>query len=308
MFILVLCFSCPKFESPYEDLNGIYLQWVGSYDATGVKIAFDDEVGYILHGSLASYIIHKESIEPAKYYSSNRGILDFDVKDSYAYLACPSFGLELVDFQIREPYLCGELEIPGAKTVKVNDSYAYLLDNKSLYVVDISNKQEPQIIGEFNFSVSPNCLEVDSNSAYVLLSNNTFCILDIANPHTIESKLELHEDSVLNIDMFVINGPYIYFLGNNNKIVTYENKGGNLVLVSEISLPPEVTFLSAEKDYAIALADHTLYLISLEYPSQPCASEMINLPSHLRFGIKKENYIFLLTPDLNVVEVKEIPK
>lgn len=318
LLILSLIFlTCLKFEfeSPYEDLNGIYLQWIGSYGVEARKIVVVSKTGYFsrpyyLPIYIESYVMSTDSVYKLASYTSDKAIADFDIFENFAFLATPSFGLEVINFQCPEPFLYSDFEITGgADFIRLHHNYAYLAGDSNFYVIDISDKQNPKKIAEFKFEDGARWLEVDSNHAYVLLKNRDFCILNIENPANPNIILQSHYDTLPEITMFVINNNYIHFLTVMHEIRTYYFKEGtDLLYQSWLGFPENISFIYGEDKYGLALSYKTIYLLNLEYPARPCVTEMINLPESPDYGIIKGNYIYVLTPYLNIIEIKEIPK
>jgi hypothetical protein len=308
-FIFLACLKF-EFESPYEDLNGIYLELVKSYDYSGEKLLIEGQNGYILYQPLTALMKYNfsniDSIYMICYYINSSEVRDFEISNDYAYEALPSYGLRIIDFETSDPSLCGELEIiGGAEIIRLYNNYAYMAGNSNFYVIDVSDKMNPKKIGEFNFNYEITCFEVDSNYAYLILAGTAFRILDIKSPD--ELNLLYQNDTDWHYG-FALNDNYLYFLPYvGPAIETYEVTDSCFInLVSSITIPNYADFICTDTQYGLVLDGEYVYLLNLEYPSLPCVGEVITMYGNPNYGTIKENYIYILKPNLNIIEIKEI--
>ncbi len=324
IFIFIYLISCIKFEfeSPYEDANGIYLQWIGSYPAAGNKVVVIGKTGYFLdnyynRSYVEKYAVTTDSVYLISRYFVNKRVTDFEVDDDYAFLAIPDFGLEIVNFQGDEPFLYGDLQIPDqTKLIRIAGNCAYLLCDSSFLVVDIENKGNPALKSELKFDKPTRHFEVNGSRAYILFDNflfskmdEVFLILNIENPSLPQKVFHSCCDTIYELKMFNINKNYIFFLSEVDGVVVYKIVSDNkLVRISHLMFPPPISFIYTKDKEGIVLSGNTFYYLNLEYPSDPCISEMMNLSGTLNYGLINPPYIYLLNPYLNIVEIREIPK
>lgn len=313
---LLLFTSCVdfEFEAPYEDLNGIYLEHVlDRDDIYGRKLLCEEHRTYISSGGLlTSYSFAQvDSIYELSTYASDY-IYDFDIADGIAYITSIS-GLEIVDFPETEPHLIGFYDMYGGhKRVRVNDDNAYVTLDK-FYIIDVSDKVHPGIIGEFDFGYAYTDIiwfEVGSSLAYILFNNNNFCILDVSDPTNINmvSQVSVMDRFTGSANMFAKKGDYLYFL-KTLSIETYQlSENYELEYLSSTGLAgfPMQFIYVGEKYGLVCPGISWVYLLTLEYPSRPLVTEMYELDNYQDFGIIRDNYIYLLDPYLEILEIKEI--
>lgn len=317
--ILLLFISCFEFESPYEDLNGIYLQLIKSYNYSGEKLLIEGQKGYLLrrHSFLSSLrmfdLAKPDLIYEISNYVSYQEIANFEVCDGYAYCVLPSYGIEIVNFNDSIPYLYSTLEITGSPNIiRLLNHYAFVAGDSNFYVIDIQNRTDPDKVFDYNFNRYIKCFEIDSNYAYVLLSNSDICILDIRNPASPELISEIVNGNILPmIELFTLKNNYLYVLRvyHEDHLETYEiSEEYNIERLSKLYFPGELSFIYAGDKYGLALHMYSeaVYLLNLDYPSQPCISEIIYLETTPDYGIINDNLIYVLTPYMNVIEIKEI--
>ncbi len=318
---LLLFTSCVEFEfeAPYEDLNGIYLEHILSRDDIyGMKLLSDNHTSYICWDDhLTSYSFAQvDSIYELSTYTSVDYIRDFDIADGFAYIVS-CFGLEIVDFQETEPHLSGSLELPGVSyfgtNIRTDNDKAYVTQDDNFYIVDMSDKAHPRKIGEFDFGnlfYPIIWFEVDPHFAYILLYNSAFCILDISDPTNINivSQVSVMDTVSGSASMFALKDDYLYFL-KNSYIETYQLlENHELEYLSSTGFASySMLFIHVGEKYGIACSGGSwVYLLNLEYPSKPCIAEIYDLDRPQEYGLFKDNYIYLLVPWLEILEIREI--
>ncbi len=122
------------------------------------------------------------------------------VKDDYAYVTSSSNN-SLFIFNITnksDPIVVGYYEdssppysIGGAFEVYVRDDYAYVtanpLGDDFLTIINVTNKSNPQGVGDYNFSIgwNPSGVFVENDYAYVTSQSTNFSILNVTNKSNI---------------------------------------------------------------------------------------------------------------------------
>jgi len=314
IIILLMTSSCIdfEFEAPYEDLNGIYIAHVMRYsDVSGYKLLFEGSKGYILKESgLSCYsFVSVDSI--FEICSYDHGGHDFAISDSHAYITDPNLNLLLViNFQGSQPYLVSSLHIDGgAGFIRLHSHFAYITGVNTLSIIDINDKQAPVKVEEYVFADHVRWLEVDSNHAYILLGNSDFWILDISDPTDINvvSQVSVIDTLGGSANMFALRGDYLYFL-KNRYIETYQqSENGDLEYLSRFGFASYMEFMHIGDNYGLACDGISwVYLLNLEYPSRPCITEIYELAWFQHYGIIRDNYIYLLVPYLEILEIKEV--
>jgi len=107
-----------------------------------------------------------------------------DVKDSYAYVAAGSRGLQVVDvFDPQNPKIVAFQTTGGnANDVKVVDNYAYVArGNSGLVIIDISNSLNPSITGTIDLTSSRD-IQIRGNTAYIADGSAGLRIINITDP------------------------------------------------------------------------------------------------------------------------------
>ena len=306
-----------EFESPYEDINGIYLEHVQSYEYSGTKLLLSGDVGYLIsNDSMLIYDFTRvDSIFPLNAYQASHFIRDFDIAGPYAFLACG--GLEIVDRDYSQPHLVGLLLLDNAHKIRVCDDYVYLVTGPLMNVieiVDITDKSNPFLVSSISFNDAITHMQVDSDFLYVMLYPNEFHIIDVTEPASPSSAYVLPNTDTLMCVSFNVQDDYIYLscIKGAPKLITYRLlDDSELEMVSEISCFIDFTYLHTTASYALALTGSPyIFLLSLEYPAAPSISETISIDAFPEYGIIKDNHIYVLapiiTPSLEIIEIKEV--
>ncbi len=315
IFIVLIFISCIEleFEAPYEDLNGIYLEWIKSYNYRGRKLLCEGQKGYMLNlqedGLICYSFANVDSIFELNSYMPSYWIADFEIHNDYAYITMPDFGLEIVNFQETAPYLSGNLWITGATFIGLHNNYTYVAGNNNLTIVDVHDKNNPEKVTEYMFDDFIRWLEVDSLFAYILLSSNDFYVLDVSDPTNPDliSQISLL-DTLVPATAFTVNKNFVHVLKDYRIEIYQMTETNDIEYISELTFPNTIRFIYADGDYGLACSgDLSVYLLNLEYPSRPCVSEIFDLGHYQNYGIIRDNYIYILTPYLKILEIKEIP-
>lgn len=162
----------------------------------------------------------------------------------------------------------GSLELDTeAYAIYISGDYAYLAtsdNDKELIVVDISDEEEPEIVGSYNADSDANARDIfiENDTAYLVTKENSsagenpeFYILDITTP-TVPSLIgSLDIDD--NVDTLVVSGNYAY-LG------TDENEAGlQIIDISDLANPfLYSTFDVGDDVKGIDFHDGNVYLAS----------------------------------------------
>jgi|GEM_PF-1538920 len=308
--LLLLAFvSCLdlQFESDYEDINGIELEFFTYYQYGGQKLLFRGDTGYVSrYDSLLVYDFTRlDSIRLLDVYIPGTGnsydILDFLIEGDHAYLVLP-IGLQIVYLGGDHPQVIGTLDFPYpdyvAEAVKSED-YLYVAIGDSLAIIDVYDKMNPQIAGTYAFNTSLYELEVDSNFAYVM-AGNTIQIVDIENPGAPGPVYSLPFTDTLPYPLtFSKKANFLYFsarynAADSNVLITFElSENRSLRRVSQIACPSPLRFIDCNGKYPIALSSPHLFLLNLEYPSRPCIGEA-PAPGGA-YAIARNDHIYVLT-------------
>jgi hypothetical protein len=305
---LTSCFDF-EFESEYEDINGIYLEFVTDYPYGGQKLLFRGDTGYIIHyDSLLVYDFARiDSIYLSDFYFFGYEITDILIEDDYAYLLLP-VGLRVVDMSNTQPQIIGTLDLQSPYIVDKSGNYLYIGTSDNFITIDVTEKTNPVLLSTYELDNGINYLEVDSNFAYIL-SGHEIQILNIEDPNapTLTHSLSF---PINYLRTFSKKGGYIYVSAIypdslSSALITYDlSVNHTLHPVSQITCPFLIRYIDSRSQYTLALSLSALYLLNLEYPSAPCIGEMIAPGGS--YGIIHNNYIYTLDYwSLNIFEIKQ---
>jgi hypothetical protein len=311
--IAVLATSCLdfQFESGYEDINGIYVEHVYSYNYLGTKLLFNGSIGYMVNAdSLLVYdFTDMDSVILLGYCGADFSINDFQIYDDYAILVT-DLTMEIVDLRDSLPNHLSVLSaFAFASSIRVHEENAYIACSDELYVVDISDKQNPALISSLEFGEQIIQVEIDSNLAYVLVGTD-FTILDIQNPNalTIIASTSLPPLGIFNPEAFCKKNAIVYFAGftsyNASLSACTLTTDSDLHVLDQIVVPDRIHQFHVSDAYTLAVCWFDAYLLNLQHSSSPCISELIGGGGI--HGIIKENRVYILTPFLEVFEIKQV--
>jgi len=312
-FVFVACIDF-DIDAPYDDINGIYLEDIRSYDFRGYKIVVEHEKGYILDVNETDIVCYDfadvSSIETVSVYHSNIIKRDFAIADGYAYIVIQGSGLEIVDFNQTSPQLASSLPIPGAiHSIILSDSRAFIAGNTNLYSIDVSDVGNPIQITEYAFDTLIIKADVVSDTLYVLLSGGILQIIDVTSPISPQLIAEHNlSDTTDNVSYFVKHHEYLY-VTKGYDIETYEiQEDGALEYQSSLPFLRTINFLSIHDKYGLCFhrTFGLLYLLNLSYPSRPCIGESSEPGGIMLYGVIDNQYIYFLHPNLSILEIKEI--
>lgn len=315
--LTILFMSCFDFdfESEYEDINGIYLEYVRSYPYGGKKSLFQGDTGYMINlDSLLVYDFTRiDSIYLSDFHTFGSDIADILIEDDYAFLLLPA-GLRVIDMRSTPPQIIGVLDFQSPRIVKKSGNSLCIVTDYDLVIIDVTEKTNPLLMSTYELGYWIDELEVDSNFAYVLWVDK-IQIIDIEDLNAPSLLFSMSvPDTSLNFLTFSKKGSYVYVAANytdslNSILITYDLSANHtLNPVSQIAIPSRsIVYIGAEVEsiLAIALSPFTLYLLNLEYPSLPCIGEWENYGG--TYGIIRDNYIYTVAPwGLYIIEIKKV--
>lgn len=314
IIIAVLATSCLdfQFESGYEDINGILVEHVYSYDYLGTKLLFNGSTGYMINAeSLLAYdFTNFDSVTFLGHYGATHAIDDFQIIDDCAILVT-DHSVEIVDLRDSLPNQLSFLPVYffDSSTIRVHDDYAYISWRDELHIMDISDKQYPVMVSFFTFEEDIIQVEIDSDLAYVLVGDD-FLILDIQNPNAlaIVASTSLPSLGIFNPEAFCKWNAIVYFSGFTSYNAWLSactlTTDRDLQVLDQIVVPDRIHQFHVSDAYTLAVSWFDAYLLNLQYPSSPCISELIGGGGI--HGIIQENYVYFLTPFLEVFEITQV--
>jgi len=215
----------PKSYLGWDELHGIYLEsdflYLGGFFGFSILDVKDPknlkEISYIKN----------ESPEISEFWP----IYDIKVKDGYAYTACYFNGFKIYNVQDkRNPFLLSSLKLEGGPIVAVElyKNFAYLsCIGGLLYIVDISNPNEPKLIeSKEEFGMVSKVAIYDNR---MVICGDDFYICDISDPlnpkilKTIKA-FGLPADSSISIDILFLASFANYLIISNISDLENENE------------------------------------------------------------------------------------
>jgi hypothetical protein len=167
---------------------------VGYIDTPGFSrsVAISGSNAYLADGDLRIIdISNPENPNELGFFdSSNNGIFDVSISDSYAYVAYNLSGLGIIDISNPAiPSLVGSFDDAHfTYHVCVRGNYCYFLDanynNPKFRIIDISVASNPIEVSFLPYPSDVFCMDilVDSNIVYASLYNYGISVIDVSNP------------------------------------------------------------------------------------------------------------------------------
>jgi hypothetical protein len=303
-----------QFESEYEDINGINLEFVTYYTYGGEKLLFRGDTGYIIQqDSLKAYdFANVDSIYLLDTYIPQYGhrIADFVLENSYAFIVT-STGLRIIDMSGTQPQLAGTLSLQYPEIIEKSGHYLYIAALNNLIIADIAEIENPFQVGGYSLDKWITDLEVDSNFAYIL-AEDEIQILNVETPDDPNLTYSLlFADTLPDPQTFSKRGNYLYVsarynVPDTNLLVTYDLSIDHaLSRVSQMKCPHLIRYITSSAQNLLALSNSAIFLLNLAYPSRPCVAEVTSPGG--TYGIMHNNYIYALDYGfLNIFEIKQI--
>ena len=315
-FVFIACIDF-DIDAPYDDINGVILEHIRSYDFPGKKIVIDNEKGYIVRRDDTDIVCYDltdvYNIDTFSVYRSVYTKPDFTIANGYAYIVSQNFGLEIVNFNQTTPQLTGFLPISGdVYSIILSDDRAFVAAETKLYSIDVSDVTNPVHITEYTFNDSIINAQIVSDTLYILLDGGILQIIDIAAP-TDPQLIAQHNlsDSLDQAYDFVKYNTYLYVTKGYGIDAYALQENGNVEYLNTLSFSHGITFLQTFENFGICLYDgysfNRLYILNLTYPSRPCIGEYLDLEGRPSCAVINNQYIYLLlSPSLNIYEIEEI--
>ena len=118
------------------------------------------------------------------YHNWLDGVYDVGVSGDYAYLACGSEGLRIIDMSNRTARAeVGHLTYTAVNVLTVTGSYAYVCsDYNGVYILDIANPEAPQEIGLIEVGAYVQAIRIKGDLAFIASLGDGLIIADISDP------------------------------------------------------------------------------------------------------------------------------
>lgn len=203
------------------------------------------------------------------------------IEGNYAFISGRNTNLIIVDVtNIGDPKVVGECKVPGVSyNVYVNDDYAYInyvvldddgnfTEESGLQIIDVSNKNNPNVIGSCQTGVT--CYEtfVEDDYAYAANGQGGFKIIDIKdkeNPNIIGGCTTKAAIGIAKMDSYV----YIADWSGGLQIIDVSDKN-NPSIIGSCETGDKAIRVFVENDYAfVANEEGGLKIIDLSDKYNP---------------------------------------
>jgi hypothetical protein len=211
--------------------------------------------------------------------TSGQNGMDICVRDTIAYIACHSQGLQIASVSDpTTPYL-----ISGYDTtfqfygVDVSEEYAYLAGGEAgLRILDISSPAVPREIGYYD-SVTVLQVDVDGSMAYLACNEFGLCILDISNPAN-PVKVNSITAGGWASDVMV-SGEYVFLAWSDFSMINVSNPY-HPNIVTEISEPGVPKGIYYEAPFAYLVTENGVFVYDVSDTTSIKKVGSYDLPGH----------------------------
>jgi len=313
IFMAVLFIACFdfKFESEYEDINGIYLEYVTHYHLNAFKLLFQGDTGYIMEGTaISTYdFTNVDSLFLLNTYDFGQFINDFLIEDNLLFLALLG-ELRIIDISNPQPQLISALPIEYPLSLQKSGNLLYARTFDRLVITDITDAANPVELCSYELDGMVPHFEIDSGFVYIF-SRYDLQILDMTDPTNPSLIYSLtFTDTMPLPNTFTKKGSFVYVAARNRisgapMLITYAISTDHTLLeTSRISCPHLINYFNTEHDHVLAVTGTCFYLLNLEYPPLPCISEVGYWGGI--YGVINENYIYITLYDLVIFEIRQV--
>jgi hypothetical protein len=268
-----------------------HTQWVSQYDASGFAYAVDvyeepalskaKGYAYIADGEGGLRIVDVSDPSAATLKSQFRipsSAYDVDVHDGYAYVAAGEAGLLVIDIRnsdapppsplVHRGETVAQIQTPNlAWGITISENYAYLAADE-LWVVDISNPENPKTIAVHQIEGYAYKTRIAGNHAYVAALDGGIQILDITQPE----KLNIigHYDTGDIAKAIDISGNYAYIADSVSGMQIVDISNPQQPQFAGVYLTDaETVDVRVNRGYVYLLSRKSLEILSLQEPAKP---------------------------------------
>ncbi len=264
----------------------IELNEVGYYDSPGASydMSINGNIVYLSDGGHSLRIVDISTIsnpQEITFYDTPSYCYGVDVKDNFAYVAGTGKGLRIIDISdINNPIEVGSYysntDIHASNTdtyflnLKVVGDYVYAANSyRGLMILDVTNKNSPNVIGEKDTEGQSLDIDVDGDYAYVADNTGGLYIFNISNP---SSPTQSGRYNLINsAEGVAVQGNYAYVAdGLNGFYVINVSDKTTPTLAGSCSTTNEALKVAVKGNYAyVADASSGLQVINIGNPSNP---------------------------------------
>ncbi|MCD4817179.1 MAG: T9SS type A sorting domain-containing protein [Candidatus Cloacimonetes bacterium] len=159
----------------------LYASTVTFYDnfvITGFRGSYYDNSRFIIHDTRD--ITNITPLGEIDVYSSS--IYEIAVKENYAYVGCDD-DLKVFDINdLSDPFYVCNINCAYVNDIEIRDNFLYLTDYNALIIIDISDPEESEILGNWESENSARALNVFGNYVYISDNNGGVKVIDVSNP------------------------------------------------------------------------------------------------------------------------------
>lgn len=233
---------------------------------------------------------------------------DLAVDLPYLYLISEGSGVRIVD--ISTPSSPEEIvfyETPGITlSATILGSYLYLA-NKGIRILDITHLTQPEEVGSYSFyhsNAEAHKILVAYPYAYVATWSEGLYTMDISDPFNPEKIKGIYTHSSA-CDLAILND-LIYVAGNWIGIVNISDPY-NPEEIGYYESPSWIWGISISGDYLCAAASESLYVLSIDTPSQPHRLGAYGFKGSRALGIEARfPYLYVTsTWGLHIIEISK---
>ena len=205
--------------------------------------------------------------------------------------------------------LAATLDTPGhAGGIAVSGNHAYIADQTSLVVIDISDPTKPSLLGSYGTGANAYGVAADGNNVYVANDGSGLSVFNAADPMQLVAAGSI---GVLSWTAGVtVRGDYAYVSSHDAGLVIVDiSDPSNLTLVASYDTTGSAANTSLSGNYAfVSDYDAGLQIIDITNPSSPTWISSYSTPGAAYNTVVNGNYAFVADWDagLQVIDISDL--
>lgn len=187
----------------------------------------------------------------------------------------------------------GTLSLSGLRGIEVAGDFVYATAGAKLYVVDISDKDEPAVVGDLDVlsTESPSELYMLQGHA-ILVDGEVLRVVDVSNP-TAPSLTDSYTLTDLNTFGIASDGQYLYAT-TDTELHVLSLDDGVLSFVGKVSTAERAFDLAASGGYVYAIISSTVHVFDVSDPAEPAfAGAWADADNYSEISAITEDYLFI---------------
>jgi hypothetical protein len=311
LFALLIFAGCKiGIESPYQDADGIYLEFSKTYSIEGKKFTFLGDTVISIYESWSQDIVRFHDIElgetQLKSYFANDIINDFILYNNYLVIVLKNFGIKVLDIsRLENIYVHDSLEFEDEnKSIIMQGNTTFLLTSHKIYLIDCTDINNLTIIKTLQFDSELIDFAYYSEKLYVNAGEK--CIIvdikDLTDCYPVDSFFLVYHSNIPS-NAIAVNKNFLYSARYELDVYNLTNKQREWTL----RFPNEPVNIYVFDRYGIIIYYRgSASLLNLEYPSKPAILGQIESHGSYRYGIIRDNKIYLISDiGLSIFLIKE---